>query len=38
MVLNTLTSKIEELSLFIPPFKERILKFEFHQVYFIEKP
>ena len=38
VVLNTITSKIEELSLFMPPFKEQASKFGFHQVYFIEKP
>lgn len=38
VVFNTLTSKIEELKLFIPPFKEQLPRFEFHNVYFIEKP
>jgi hypothetical protein len=36
-VLNTITSKIEELSLFMPSFKEQAPKFEFHKVYFVEK-
>jgi len=34
VVLNTVTSKIEELSLFMPSFKQQVLKLEFHQVYF----
>lgn len=36
-VLNSLTSKIEELILFIPSFKEQIKKFEKHKAYIIEK-
>jgi hypothetical protein len=36
-VLNSGSSKIEELMLFIPPFKEQLLNFESHKVYFIEK-
>jgi hypothetical protein len=38
VIFNTITSKIEELNLFIPSFKQQALNFEFHHVYFIEKP
>jgi hypothetical protein len=37
-VINSISSKIEELSLFVPSFKEQVSKFEFHKLYFIEKP
>jgi len=37
-VFNSNNSKIEELSLFIPAFKEQSLLFEPHKVYIIEKP
>jgi len=36
-VFNTLTSKIEELCLFIPSFKEQAAILEHHKVYLIEK-
>lgn len=36
-VLNSLTSKIEELVLFIPSFKFQIKNLEKHKSYFIEK-
>lgn len=36
-VLNSTTSKIEELVLFLPSFKVQIDKFEKHKVYFIHK-
>jgi hypothetical protein len=36
-VLNTLTSKIEEISLFIPSFKEQASKLEYHKAYLIIK-
>jgi hypothetical protein len=36
-VLNTRTSKIEELSLFIPSFKEQASTLEQHKVYLIDK-
>ena len=36
-VFDCATSKIEELVLFVPSFKEQISSFEFHKVYFIEK-
>jgi hypothetical protein len=36
-VLNSLTSKIEELILFIPSFKSQISKLEKYKAYLIEK-
>ncbi len=36
-VFNTVTSKIEELILFIPAFVEQALKSEPHKVYLIDK-
>lgn len=36
-VFNTITSKIEELKLFIPSFKDQAPTFESHKVYFIER-
>ena len=36
-VLNSLTSKIEELILFIPSFKSQIKNLEKHKAYIIEK-
>ena len=36
-VLNSLTSKIEELILFMPSFKAQIKKLEKHKAYIIEK-
>ena len=36
-VLNSLTSKIKELILFMPSFKTRIKKFEKYKAYIIEK-
>ena len=36
-VLNTITSKIEEISEFVPSLKAQLPKFEFHQVYIIDK-
>jgi hypothetical protein len=36
-VLNTITSKIEELIQFIPSFKLQLLEFESHRVYVIDK-
>lgn len=37
VVLNSLTSKIEELILFIPSFKLKMEDFEKHKAYIIEK-
>lgn len=37
VVLNSLTSKIEELILFMPSFKEKVDKLEKHKAYIIEK-
>ena len=37
VVLNSLTSKLEELILFLPSFKLQIKKFEKHKAYIIEK-
>lgn len=36
-VLNSLTSKIEELVLFLPSFKAQIDKLEKHKAYIIER-
>jgi len=36
-VLNSHTSKIEELSLFIPSFLQQLPDFQKHQAYYIEK-
>jgi len=36
-VFNSITSKIEELSLFVPSFKEQVSKFEPYKVYIIEQ-
>jgi hypothetical protein len=36
-VLNSLTSKLEELLLFLPSFKAQVNKFEKHKAYIIEK-
>jgi len=36
-VLNCLTSKLEELVLFVPSFKSQINKLEKHKAYIIEK-
>ena len=36
-VLNTITSKIEEISQFVPSLKAQLPKFEFHKVYIIDK-
>jgi hypothetical protein len=36
-VLNTITSKIEEISQFVPSLKSQLPKFEFHRVYIIDK-
>lgn len=36
-VLNSSTSKIEELILFIPSFKSQVYKLEKHKAYIIEK-
>ena len=36
-VLNSLTSKIEELILFMPSFKAQVDKFEKHKAYLIDK-
>ena len=36
-VINSLTSKIEELVLFIPSFKSQVDKLEKHKAYMIEK-
>ncbi len=36
-ILNSLTSKIEELVLFIPSFKLQVDKLEKHKAYIIEK-
>jgi len=38
VVLNSVTSKIEELMLFIPSFNAIVKAIEFRRVYFIEKP
>ena len=37
VVLNSMTSKLEELILFIPPFLKQINEFEKNKVYTIEK-
>ena len=37
VVLNSLTSKIEELVLFMPSFKAQISSFEKHKAYLIDK-
>jgi len=37
IVLNSLSSKLEELILFIPPFSKQILQFEKNKAYIIEK-
>jgi hypothetical protein len=37
VVINSITSKIEELSQFTPSFKAQILKFEPYNVYIIDK-
>ena len=37
VVLNSLTSKIEELVTFLPSFKLQVDKFQNHQAYIIEK-
>lgn len=37
VVLNSLTSKIEELVTFLPSFKSQLNKFEKHQAYIIDK-
>jgi hypothetical protein len=37
VVLNSFTSKIEELILFVPSFKKQIDKLEKHKAYLIEK-
>lgn len=37
IVLNSLTSKIEELILFIPSFKMQVNKFEKHKAYLVDK-
>ena len=37
IVLNSLSSKLEELILFIPPLSKQILQFEKNRVYIIEK-
>lgn len=37
VVLNSLTSKIEELMLFIDPFKEQVVKLEKYKAYIIDK-
>jgi len=37
VVLNSLTSKIDELVLFIPPFLEQVRNFEKNKAYIIEK-
>ena len=36
-ILNSSTSKIEELILFMPSFKEQVSQFEKQQAYLIEK-
>ncbi|MEN9548981.1 MAG: hypothetical protein RIR12_1572 [Bacteroidota bacterium] len=36
-ILNCVTSKIEELSTFLPSFKSQVEKLEKHQAYFIDK-
>lgn len=38
VVFDSITSKIEELSMFIPSFLELTTSLEFHKVYIIEKP
>lgn len=37
VVLNSLTSKVEELKLFVPTFKAQVNSFQKHQAYLIEK-
>lgn len=37
VVLNSFTSKIEELELFLPTFRAQFLSFEKHKVYLIDK-
>jgi len=37
VVLNTVTSKIEEIVQFIPSFKMQLLNLEYHRVYSIDK-
>jgi len=36
-VINATSSKVEELSQFIPSFKLQLLQFKFHKVYIIDK-
>jgi hypothetical protein len=36
-VINAISSKVEELSQFIPSFKLQLLQFESHKVYIIDK-
>jgi len=36
-VLNSLTSKVEELKLFVPSFKEQVNNLERHKAYLINK-
>jgi len=38
VVFNSVTSKIEELSLFVPSFVELTTRLAFHKVYIVEKP
>jgi hypothetical protein len=37
VILNSLTSKLEELVLFLPSFKTQVGQFEKHRAYIIEK-
>ncbi|GAB2568154.1 DUF5615 family PIN-like protein [Spirosoma areae] len=37
VVLNSFTSKVEELVLFLPSFKERVDQFEKHKAYLINR-
>src|SRR6185312_4066239 len=37
VILNSLTSKLEELVLFLPAFKSQVSQFEKHRAYIIEK-
>ena len=37
VIFNSITSKIDELKLFVPSFKQQIANIEFHKVYLIGK-
>jgi hypothetical protein len=38
VILNSLTSKLDELMLFVPSFLKQLYQFEKNSVYVIEKP